>query len=166
MRVYHGTNHSFDPRRPGVGQTFAFDNPVYLQGFWVTEDEDEARYYMEGPDARLLVYDLDISEGMDCDDETMDGWVDCPVSVILGAEGKDNHVVHDTKYLTFIEEVGMLDKQAITEGLQTAIDALAEVKAAHDLHSPEKQAVDLAHSMLVDAHYEIEWSGKYDKEGN
>lgn len=59
-----------------------------------------------------------------------------------------------------------MDKKEITEGLQTAIDALSEIKASCDLQSPEKQAVDLAHSMLVDAHYEIEWSGKYDKEGN
>ena len=109
ITVYHGTSKDWDPTRPGQGQQFHYANGPAFQGFWVTTDRAEAEHYLTGTDADVVhVYEMDLSRGLRFSEE-MDSWEEVPadVAAILGAEGEDNHVVHDTSILRHVETIDL-----------------------------------------------------------
>ena len=107
ITVYHGTSKDWNPEYPGQGQIFHFGNPPAFQGFWVPTHKGEAEYYLTGePTDRVYEYEMDITGAVECNDDEMEEWDAVPahITAILGAEGPDNHVVHDTRCLRFVGE--------------------------------------------------------------
>ena len=106
ITVYHGTSKTWDAERPGIGQQYYFDNPPALQGFWVTTDRAEAESFISD-EGRLITYKMDMIGAVNCDDDIHLDWdeddvYNSGVTAILGAEGDENHCIHDTSILTLI----------------------------------------------------------------
>ncbi len=107
--VHHVTMKDFDANRPGIGQVFHYDNPEAMQGFWVSTDLSEAGYFITDQ-GRILTYEMDITNALfdekdvDAEEISVDEIYDREITTILGAEGDDNHVVHDTRILRLLDE--------------------------------------------------------------
>ena len=72
ITVFHGTSMDWDPKRPGNDQVFCFDNPPYMQGFWVSTDLAEAKSFLTGENDRVHVYEMDITTAVPCDEAEME----------------------------------------------------------------------------------------------
>ena len=104
VTLYHGTNGYYDDEDFGREGRPVNQYVAGLNGFWMSEDREAAEYYVDpdGPNPRLLVFELTISDGVKSTEElgifdAADLEVVPPGLQALGKGG--NYIVYDVDIL-------------------------------------------------------------------